>query len=489
MSIKSFFSSVEERGIEPVPLADRNGNPKDLFWVWFAANISILGIPLGASLVALGLNLWQAVFATVVGAVGSFALVGAVSVAGRIGGAPSLTLSRSIFGTSGNRVPTLVAMLSRLGWETVNTVTGALALMSLVAIVSEKTIVHHRTPVVVISILIFVLLTVLVSGFGHHLILKVQKYSTWVFGLLTLIVVFYLASTVDWQMVLNKPGGSLSAVLIGVGIIAGGTGLGWVNSGADMARYQHPKVSSSSLIASAAFGAGIPLIIVIGIGSVLGASNATLTQAADPISVVREALPTWVAVAYLIAAFAGLVMSNNLSVYSAGLTLITLGVRIPRYYAVIVDVIVITIGAAWFLLGSDTFYGPFITFISLLAVPLSAWTGIFLWDLSKRKTYREDSLLDTSRSGLFYFLGGFAPGASCAWLAGTVFGYLFYRAQVSADVTWFAGPFADTWLGRNGLAWLACLLVATVLYALLRPMDERILVSRLGQTTTKGEGE
>ncbi|MFD6053147.1 cytosine permease [Agromyces sp. NPDC060279] len=63
-----------------------------------AANISILGIPLGATLLALGLNLWKALLVAVIGAFGSFAIVGAVSIAGRRGGAPSLTCGRPVFG-------------------------------------------------------------------------------------------------------------------------------------------------------------------------------------------------------------------------------------------------------------------------------------------------------------------------------------------------------------------------------------------------------
>jgi hypothetical protein len=48
-----------------------------LFWVWFAANISILGLPLGATLVAFrGLAIWQAIIVAILGAAGSFAVVG-----------------------------------------------------------------------------------------------------------------------------------------------------------------------------------------------------------------------------------------------------------------------------------------------------------------------------------------------------------------------------------------------------------------------------
>ena len=129
------LTAVEQRGIEPVPDGERNGNPLQLFWVWFAANISILGLPLGATLVAVQfLNVWQSIVVAVIGAAGSFALVGVVSVAGRRGGAPSMTLSRATFGNRGNFGPTVVSLLSRLGWETVNTTTGAFVLISLFTI-------------------------------------------------------------------------------------------------------------------------------------------------------------------------------------------------------------------------------------------------------------------------------------------------------------------------------------------------------------------
>ena len=53
---------LETRGIEPVPENECNGNPLQLFWVWFAANISILGLPLGATLVAFHqLAIWQVI--------------------------------------------------------------------------------------------------------------------------------------------------------------------------------------------------------------------------------------------------------------------------------------------------------------------------------------------------------------------------------------------------------------------------------------------
>ncbi len=291
------LSRYEQRGIEPVPEAERNGRPFQLFWVWFAANISILGLPLGATLVNLGLNIWQALLVTIVGAFGSFALVGVISIAGRRGGAPSLTLSRAIFGVRGNIGPTIVSLCSRLGWETVNTTTAAFALLSMSTIIFGTDENAKNVPVLaIVCILIFVAFTIAVSGMGHATLLLVQKWATWIFGAFNLFVMAFLFAEIDWAAVGAAPAGPASAVIIGIGAIAGGTGIGWANAGADMSRYQSTSVRSMHLVLSASAGAGIPLVLLIGLGSLLSAGDPSLGSAADPVAAIREMLPAGVAV-------------------------------------------------------------------------------------------------------------------------------------------------------------------------------------------------
>ncbi len=368
---------LETRGIEPVPEGECHGHPLQLFWVWFAANISILGLPLGATLVAFrGLAIWQAVIVAILGAAGSFAVVGIISIAGRRGRAPSLTLSRAIFGVRGNIGPTLVSLMSRLGWETVNTTTAAFVLLSLCTLLFRTPVAAKSAPLLtLLFIAIFVLLTLAVSGLGHATLLVIQKWATYVFGALNLLVGGFLCATIDWSAVFNATPAPLSAMIIGIGTMAAGTGIGWANAGADMSRYQHRSVTAVRLVASAAFGAGIPLVLLITLGGLLSVGNNDLAAATDPIVAIRDMLPTWMAVPYLITAFGGLLLSNNLSVYSAGLTTLTLGLKVKRVYAVIVDIVAIFAGSIYFMLIADSFYGPFITFISLLAVPITAWVG------------------------------------------------------------------------------------------------------------------
>ncbi len=136
-------------------------------------------------------------------------------------------------------------------------------------------------------------------------------------------------------------------------------------------------------------------------------------------------------------------------------------------YAVIVDVIVTTLGSVYFMLIASSFYGPFITFISLLAVPITAWVGVFLADILRRKRYNPEGLMDLTSGSAYWYRGGFEWRAVTAWAVAIILGYCFVRAQISADTVWFTGPFHDTWLGQNGLGWVVAFVVGGGLYLAL----------------------
>ena len=162
--------------------------------------------------------------------------------------------------------------------------------------------------------------------------------------------------------------------------------------------------------------------------------------------------------------FVGLLLSNHLSVYSAGLTTLTLGLRVRRVHAVIVDVVVTTTASLLFLLVADGFYGPFITFISLLAVPISAWVGVFLVDMLRRRRYDPEALLDLSPRSRYHYTGGIRWAAVAPWLLAIIVAALFMQI-IPGQEPWYTGPLFDTWIGTNGMAWLLSLVLAAALYA------------------------
>lgn len=86
---------VELNGINSIDAREHRGQPRELFWPWFAANISVLGVSYGSFLLGFGISFWQATIVGAVGIVLSFLLCGFIALSGKRGHAPTMTLSRA----------------------------------------------------------------------------------------------------------------------------------------------------------------------------------------------------------------------------------------------------------------------------------------------------------------------------------------------------------------------------------------------------------
>ncbi|RMD15320.1 allantoin permease, partial [Corynebacterium gottingense] len=126
-------------------------------------------------------------------------------------------------------------------------------------------------------------------------------------------------------------------------------------------------------------------------------SDASLADAIaqDPIGALAVILPTWVLVPFLITAVLALVSGAVLGIYSSGLTLLTLGISIPRPAAAAVDGVILTVGTIWVVFFAQDFLGPFQSFLITLGVPLASWAGILIADIySRKQDYDEAALYD-----------------------------------------------------------------------------------------------
>ena len=73
--------SVETTGIEIIDESERTARPRDLFWPWFAANVSVFGMATASFVLGFGISFAQALAVCVVGVVLSFLLCGLIAVA------------------------------------------------------------------------------------------------------------------------------------------------------------------------------------------------------------------------------------------------------------------------------------------------------------------------------------------------------------------------------------------------------------------------
>src|SRR5437667_445713 len=219
-------------------------------------------------------------------------------------------------------------------------------------------------------------------------------------AILTVGYVLLTVGHINFSAVTSVPGGSPQAVLGTLIFAATGFGLGWVNSGADYSRYLPRNASSSAVVAWTTFGAAIAPVLLVVYGLLLAASDSKLNSAiaSDPVGALTTLLPTWYLLLFALVAIGGLIGGAILDIYSSGLALLTLGLRIPRWTAAGLDGVIMIFGTIYVVWITSNFFFPFEGFLITLGVPIAAWCGVFLADLLLRKRdYAETELYDSCR--------------------------------------------------------------------------------------------
>jgi purine-cytosine permease-like protein len=146
------------------------------------------------------------------------------------------------------------------------------------------------------------------------------------------------------------------------------------------------------------FASSIAPVFLLIFGLLLAGSSSKLSTAigADPIGALASLLPTWFLVPFAIVAVLGLIGGSVLDIYSSGLALLTLGVRLPRYQAALIDGVVMTLGTIYVVFFTTNFIGQFQGFLITLGVPIAAWCGVMLADIAlRRRDYAEPELFTT----------------------------------------------------------------------------------------------
>jgi nucleobase:cation symporter-1, NCS1 family len=384
---------VETNGIDIIEEAERTAKPSDLFWPWFAANVSVFGISYAAFVYGFGISFNQALLVTVVGITLSFLFCGIIAIAGKRGSAPTMVLSRSAFGVTGQKVPGVVSWLISIGWETFLAIMATLA----TATVFEQLGWSSGTTTKVVACLVIAALIVLASVAGYHTIMRMQSVLTWVTGAITIIYIALTFGDIDMGGVTEIPAGSAQAVVGALVMLMTGFGLGWINIAADWSRYQRRDASGVKIAFWNTFGGALAPVLLVVYGLALAGSNPELIDgiANDPIGTLATILPDWFLVPFLVAAVLALVSGAVLGIYSSGLTLLSLGVRIPRPAAALVDGLILTAGTIYVVFFAESFLAPFQSFLITLGVPIAAWAGIMIADIMlRRRDYDDASLFD-----------------------------------------------------------------------------------------------
>jgi nucleobase:cation symporter-1, NCS1 family len=437
-AVRSPGLGIEANGINVIDESERKGTPAQLFWPWCASNVSVLAVSYGAFVLGFGLSLTQALLAAVLGAVLSFLLVGLVSIAGTRGSAPTLVLSRAAFGRFGNTLPGAVSYLLLVGWETVLVSLATFA----TATVFGRLGWGDGSLTKVVAFLVVAAVIVAAGILGFDAIMKLQKWLTIAMIVVTFLYIVLTFDQVSLSKAADLPAGSFSGLLGATVLVMTGFGVGWVNTAADYSRYLPRSASARGVVFWPTFGGSLPVVILVAYGVLLCASDEKLSQAValDPIGALTTILPTWFLVPFALVAIGGLVSGAVLDIYSSGLTLLTLGLRTPRWVAAAIDGVLMILGTIYIVWVADSFLGVFMAFLIILGVPMSAWCGVFLADLMLRKRDYDEGMLFDPASPAYRAVN---PVAVVVMVAATLIGW---------------GLVIDTTGAGKGLSWLGFLL-------------------------------
>ncbi|MGU3647133.1 purine-cytosine permease family protein [Microbacterium sp. C23T] len=447
----------ETRGIELIGAGERHGRARDLFFVWAAPSVSILNFTIGATLVLLGLELWQAVL-VVLAASALWVFPGVIAISGPAAGTSGSVITRAIYGVIGNK-----PVVAFTGWL-IGAVFLALTWLASSFLGADLLAGMGLTDPVVVPIavtLVISVLTVIVAVYGHALILRVYSWLAIVLAAIFVTVTAFILPQVDWSYHPAEPltGVPLwSAVTIGFTIIASAP-ISYINS-PDIARYLPRSTKPSHIIAATALGGALPGIVFTVVGALLATAISAVAMHAGIESALLGLLPDWLGPVLVIGVVVNTIALNGMTTYTSSMALQAIGLPIRRIPAAIV---VGLIGTALtiYLVLSTSFLDAVNLMLQFLVIVSAPTMAVFVADVAlRRNRYDGVELFDEGRGGRFWYSGGWGvPG-----MAAVVLGGIATALCLSTEV--WTGPIAEG-LGYIDLSVPVGMLVSALVYAVL----------------------
>ena len=421
------FGSVEVKGIELIAENERHGRASDLFWMWMGSNTNIFYPVNGALLIFFGLSFSQAVLAILIGNLIFFG-VGLTSLQGPKTGTTTFTISKASFGPNGGRGLSLLNWATCVGFEA-----SGIALMVLagLALLSEAGLHNPSAAVKVVLLIVAMGIQSLLPVLGHQTIMLVQKYLTYLLVPVFIVMAILVSGKVHISALSH--GASWAVFTEGLALVISGGGLSWANTGSDYSRYLAKETKGSSIFWFASLGGMIPAVLLEILG---GAIASVVKNASDPIGGLPSAFPSWVVVPYLVVAILSLLAANTTNLYSSGLTLQSIGVKLSRWQCVAVDLVICTV-VGGITIFSSNFNHLYSNFLSLLIIWLAPWLGIYGVDWYLRKGKYDAPALLAGKSGRYWGNKGF----NTAGVSAQVLGML--AAATWIDSPAFVGPLSS----------------------------------------------
>ncbi|MCU1491903.1 MAG: hypothetical protein JWM85_3308 [Acidimicrobiaceae bacterium] len=392
---------VEQHGIDFIPESERWATPRDVGMMWAGASVQIEYFIYGAILMTFGFTFWQALSIIVLGNI-SYLLLALCSLQGPQAGTTVFGINRASFGPNGSRLIALFNWLTQIGFE----VEGLILIVGAGLVLSLKAGFSPGDPAKVIFVLVAVLIQGVLPFLGHASIVKTLRMLAIPFAILFAVLLGFAASHASLNAVHH--GADWQTYLEGLAFTITLSGLGWAECGNDFSRYCPPNVSRRGIVGWVFLGTALPEILIMTLGAAVGTfikGLGTGTGGFLPLAH-QSVIPGWFVTIFLLFCIVQLFAINSLDLYSSGVTLQALGVRVRRYQAVVLDC-VIALGVTMYAIFSVSFSKYLTDFVDVVIVWIAPWSAIYLVDWAMRR-YRYDpaELQRTDSSSIYWRSGG-----------------------------------------------------------------------------------
>ena len=417
------------------------------FWVWLPISGSLLPFSMALWLRSLGLTFEQSLTAVLLGIFASAGVVAVGAIAGKRSSLPTMVLSRAAFGVFGNLGPALILVVSRLFWALVLVTLGYLLIAQ--NLTSTSLMSGGSEPVSWVAVLVLaavVLGSAVLSSLGGRFLIWAQRLS----GGLGIAVAIVLAtakiSGAGVAMEVDQAGSWLRALGAAVVIFAI-FGLAWSSASSDYAsglpvNVRGWKVAGWALLSMGAIPAALATLALLAFGTLTDRDFASSFN-----GLVAGASSTTLAVVVQISLIFTLVTTIAMSLRSSSMSFESVQLKLKASIAtpVIATVAIAMAVLGLSYLGASGFWFNLQGYALFLAVPVAAWSGIFVSDvLIRRIAYHEVSL---SRSYGFYKAVNITNTAG--WLLAVALGWGLLKSDLR-EFQWL-GYLAD--LTTNAEFW------------------------------------
>jgi purine-cytosine permease-like protein len=381
--------------------------------MWAGASVQIEYFIYGAILMTFGFTFAQALSLIVIGNV-SYLLLGLCSLQGPDAGTTVFAINRASYGPNGSRLISLFNWVTQIGFET----EGLILIVGAALVLAIKAGFDPGTPAKVIFIAIAVGIQLVLPFLGHATMVKTLRMLIIPFVVLFAVMLGFSVGHAHLDAVAH--GAGWQTYMVGLAFTIALSGLGWTECGNDYSRYLPRNASKWGIVGWVFLGTAVPEILVMTLGAVVGTfltSVGTSANAFLPFAH-QGSIPPWFVVVFLVFAVIQLFAINSLDLYSSGVTLQALGLRVRRYQAVLIDS-VICLGVTVYAIFDSSFSTYLKDFVDVVIIWIAPWVAIYVVDWGLRRwRYAPGELQRTDRDGLYWHSGGVHWPAIVAQLVG-----------------------------------------------------------------------